>query len=89
MERTEKMAGAEELYLKAERELKNKNRQLSVLYSYMSDFYRHSGKKQKALLYAKKALEIDSQIYRFDHHYVRYTTEKVTRLEEEQEKESD
>jgi tetratricopeptide (TPR) repeat protein len=76
---------AEETYLKAERELKNRKKQLAVLYSYMSDFYGKTNRKRQALFYAKKALEIDSQIYRFDHHYIKYALDRVTQLLKKQE----
>jgi tetratricopeptide (TPR) repeat protein len=74
------MADAENSYFKAEEELRNKRQQLSILYTYMSDFYEHQGMKQKAMLYAKKALDIEFQIYRFDHHYIKYTIDKIDHL---------
>ncbi|MDR1495022.1 MAG: hypothetical protein LBI29_03240 [Rickettsiales bacterium] len=79
------LRGVENMYLQAERELKNRKRQLATLYTYMSDFYEHSGNGQKALFYAKKALEIDSQIYKFDHHYIKYSLDKLTQLTGERE----
>jgi tetratricopeptide (TPR) repeat protein len=79
------VGNAEALYLKAERELKNTRKQLSTLYCYMADFYGHTNRKREALFYARKALEIDSQIYRFDHHYIGYAQGKVSQLLREQE----
>ncbi len=72
--------GAENDYKKAEFELKNRKIQLATLYIYLSDYYRSKGLVNEALKYAEMALRIDSQIYRFDHHYIRYTTGRIDSL---------
>lgn len=46
----------------------------------MSDYYKLIGSKTKAIEYAEKALLIDSQIYRFDHHYIQYISDRVNSL---------
>ena len=71
---------AEKDYKKAEEELKNRRIQLATLYIYMSDYYKLIGSKTKAIEYAEKALLIDSQIYRFDHHYIQYISDRVNSL---------
>ncbi|MDR3078420.1 MAG: hypothetical protein LBU15_00040 [Rickettsiales bacterium] len=84
LERTGPKA-AEAMYLKAEGELRNRRKQLATLYIYMSDFYRGKGNRQKALFYGRRALEIDSQLYRFDHHYIKYSQDRVNQLLDERE----
>jgi tetratricopeptide (TPR) repeat protein len=86
MERSGEMGNAEKFYLRALGELKNRKKQLGVLYSYMADFYGNRGRKREALFYAKKALEINSQIYRFDHHSVKYALDRIAKFTKSQEK---
>lgn len=75
-----KLGNVEKTYEEAEKQLKNRKAQLATLYIYMSDYYRDQNMPRKALIYAKKALEIDSQIYRFDHHYINYAREQVENI---------
>ena len=72
--------GTENDYKKAEVDLKNRKIQLATLYIYLSDYYKSKGYVNDALKYAEMALEIDSQIYRFDHHYIRYVVNKIDSL---------
>lgn len=72
--------GTEDDYKKAEVDLKNRKIQLATLYIYLSDYYKSKGYINDALKYAEMALEIDSQIYRFDHHYIRYVVSKIDSL---------
>lgn len=68
---------AERDYLMAEMDLKNNYSQLATLYSYLADYYKNNGMLKKALIYAKKFYELNTQIYRYDHHYVKYSLEQV------------
>lgn len=68
-------------YLTGEKNLKNRKSQLITLYSYFSDFYKSRGQKSLALEYAKKGLKLSKQIYRFDHHYIKYMQNMVDNLE--------
>ena len=69
-------------YLKAEVELKDRYSQLFTLYCYMSDNYKRQGNLESALKYAKKAVDVGNYIYRYDHHYIKYATDKVEALNE-------
>ncbi len=64
-------------YLHGEIVLKNKKTQLITLYSYISDFYRNRGQGNLALHYAIKGLKLSKQIYKFDHHYIKYMQDKL------------
>lgn len=74
------LGSVEESYFKAEKQLKNIKSKLATLYVYMSDYYRSQGFFYKALYYAERALEIDSQIYRFDHHYIKYINGNIDNI---------
>jgi hypothetical protein len=78
------MLEAESNYFKAESELKNRRKQLATLYSYMSDFYKQQNMEKRAMLYAEKALVIELQIYRFDHHYIKHTLNKIDSIKKSQ-----
>lgn len=75
-----RLGSIEESYFKAEKQLKNRKSQLATLYVYMSDYYKSQMSFYKALYYAEKAFEIDSQIYRFDHHYIRYVNDNIDNI---------
>lgn len=71
---------AETTYLEAERSLKYNFSALATLYSYMSDYYSSLGQKDIAVAYAKKALDISRNIYRYDHHYIKYHADRLEKL---------
>lgn len=70
-------------YLSGIDNLKNRKTQLTTLYSYLSDFYKDKKQHKKALSYAKKALHLSEQLYRFDHHYIKYMQERLDSINKE------
>ncbi len=67
-------------YLQGEKVLKNKKAQLITLYSYISDFYKSRNQNTLALQYAIKSLKLSKQIYKFDHHYIKYMEDRLNAL---------
>ena len=67
-------------YKKALKDNENMKIQQITLYSYMADFYAGS-KKKLAIEYAKHALEIAKQVYRYDCHYIKYLEGQVESIE--------
>ena len=79
-ERSNLKKEAEKTYLSAERDAKYNFSSLATLYSYMSDFYANNGNKDLAKIYATKALDISKNIYRYDHHYIKYHADRLENL---------
>ena len=50
------------------------------MYSYLSDYYKNIGEFKKALKYAEKCFEINTQIYRYDHHYIQYSLGQIENI---------
>ena len=71
---------AEKTYLQAEKEARYNYTSLATLYSYMSDYYNSNGNKELALFYAKQALNIAKNIYKYDHHYIKYYSERLNNI---------
>lgn len=71
---------AEKEYLSLEDGLINNKPQLAVMYSYLSDYYKNIGEFKKALKYAEKCFEINTQIYRYDHHYIQYSLGQIENI---------
>ena len=70
----------EKEYLLLERKLTNNKPQLAAMYSYLSDYYKGIGEFKKSLKYAEKCFELNTQMYRYDHHYIQYSLEQIEQL---------
>lgn len=71
---------AEKFYLKAETDSKYNYISLATLYSYMSDYYKSNGDNRLALFYGQKALNIAKNIYKYDHHYIKYYKNRLDNI---------
>lgn len=72
--------GVDKDYLFAVDKSKYNYSQLCTIYTYLSDYYKKNGKFKDALFYANKALKTASYIYRYDHHYIKYFSERVDNI---------
>ena len=70
----------EKEYLLLERKLTNNKPQLAAMYSYLSDYYKGIGEFKKSLKYAEKCFELNTQMYRYDHHYIQYSLGQIEQL---------
>lgn len=73
---------AEQCYLNAEKQLKDKYLHLSTLYSYMATYYTKLKQFNQALFYANKSLEISKHIYKYDHHRINNIKQIISSIED-------
>ena len=71
---------AEKTYLAAKNDVEYNFSSLSTLYGYISDYYLSLNNKQMAKIYAVKALNISKNIYRYDHHYIKYYSDRLEKI---------
>lgn len=79
-ERIGKKKDAEKIYIQAEKDNQYNYSSLATLYGYMSDYYKNNNNSELAVFYAEQALYIAKNIYKYDHHYIKYYYNKLSSL---------